>query len=75
LASAAQATLLVVAAHDTRRDALKTALKRLQLARAHLIGVTLNKFNARQAGYGYGYGYGEYDYHLIGAKQLTSTKG
>jgi succinoglycan biosynthesis transport protein ExoP len=75
LASAAQATLLVVAAHDTRRDALKTALKRLQLARAHLIGVTLNKFNARQAGYGYGYGYGEYDYHLNGAKQLTSTKG
>jgi capsular exopolysaccharide synthesis family protein len=74
LATAAQATLLVVAANETRRNTLKVAIKRLQLARANLLGVTLNKFNSRQPGYGYGYGYGEYDYHTYGTKQLPSAK-
>jgi polysaccharide biosynthesis transport protein len=75
LASAAQSTLLVVAAQETRRSALKVAIKRLQLARANLLGAMLNKFDSRQPGYGYGYGYGEYDYHTYGAKQLPSARG
>jgi capsular exopolysaccharide synthesis family protein len=75
LSTAAQATLMVVAAHETRRSTLKVAIKRLQMARANVIGAMLNKFDSRQSGYGYGYGYGEYDYHTYGAKQLPSAKG
>lgn len=75
LASVAQATLLVVAAHETRRGTLKVAQKRLQFARANILGAMLNKFDSRQPGYGYGYGYGEYDYHTYGTKQLPSAKG
>ncbi len=64
LSSAVQATMLVVAANETRRSVVKVALKRLQLARANVIGALLNKFDAKQTGYGYGYG--EYDYHSYG---------
>jgi hypothetical protein len=38
------------------------AVKRLQLARATIIGALMTKFDMRQAGYGYAYGYGGYDY-------------
>jgi capsular exopolysaccharide synthesis family protein len=74
LASLAQATLIVVAAHETRRSTLKVALKRLQFTRNTIIGATLNKFDSRQSGYGYGYGYGygAYEYHSYGPKQITS---
>ncbi len=64
LSSAVQATMLVVAANETRRSVVKVALKRLQLARANVIGALLSKFDAKQTGYGYGYG--EYDYHSYG---------
>ena len=67
LASMAQATLFVVAANETRRSVLKVALRRLQFARANVIGVLLSKFDSSQTGYGYGYGYGEYEYHSYGA--------
>lgn len=66
LSSTVQATMLVVAANETRRSVVKVALKRLQLARAVVIGALLNKFDAKQTGYGYGYGYGEYEYHSYG---------
>ncbi|MFO0991289.1 MAG: polysaccharide biosynthesis tyrosine autokinase [Hyphomicrobiales bacterium] len=74
LASLSQATLLVVAANETRRSTLKVALKRLQFTRATIIGATLNKFDSRQTGYGYGYGYGygAYEYHSYGPKQITA---
>jgi capsular exopolysaccharide synthesis family protein len=75
LASLTQATLIVVAAHETRRSTLKVALKRLQFTRGTIIGATLNKFDARQSGYGYGYGYGAYEYHSYGQKQITSAQG
>jgi polysaccharide biosynthesis transport protein len=75
LSSTVQATMLVVAANETRRSIVKVALKRLQLARANVIGALLNKFDAKQTGYGYGYGYGEYDYHSYGETlQLPSQK-
>ena len=75
LASVAQATLLVVAANETRRSILRVALKRLQFSRANVIGALLSKFDSSQIGYGYGYGYGEYEYHSYGAKQLPSAAG
>jgi polysaccharide biosynthesis transport protein len=75
LSSAIQATLLVVAANETRRSTVKIALKRLQFARANIVGALLNKFDAKQTGYGYGYGYGDYEYHSYGNNtQLPSPR-
>jgi capsular exopolysaccharide synthesis family protein len=74
LSSVVQATMLVVAANETRRNTVKVALRRLQYARANMIGVLLSKFDAAQSGYGYGYGYGDYDYHSYGIKQLPSAQ-
>jgi polysaccharide biosynthesis transport protein len=68
LSSMTQATLLVVAANETRRSTVKIALKRLQFARANIIGALLNKFDIRETEYGYGYG--DYSYHSYGAKEL-----
>ena len=75
LSSMTQATLLVVAANETRRSVVKVALKRLQFARANIIGALLSKFDSSQTGYGYGYGYGDYEYHSYGVKALPSQKG
>jgi len=58
LASVANGTLLVISAKETRRGMIRGALKRLAFARARIIGVVMNKFDFRTAGYGYGYGYG-----------------
>jgi polysaccharide biosynthesis transport protein len=70
-----QATLLVIAANETRRSVVKVALKRLQMARANIVGAVLNKFDSKQTGYGYGYGYGDYDYHSYGTTpQLPSAR-
>jgi hypothetical protein len=41
-----------------RTGAVRGALKRLEIARAPIIGAVLTKYDARNAGYGYGYGYG-----------------
>jgi polysaccharide biosynthesis transport protein len=68
LASSASATLLVVAASETRRNTTKIALKRVQMARGNVIGALLSKFDAEQAGDGYGYGYSGYDYYNYGAR-------
>jgi polysaccharide biosynthesis transport protein len=75
ISSNVQSTLLVVAANETRRSVVKVALRRLQMARANVIGALLNKFDAKQTGYGYGYGYGDYEYHSYGnAPQLPSAR-
>jgi polysaccharide biosynthesis transport protein len=74
LASMTQATMMVVAANETRRSVFKVALRRLQYARANVIGALLSKFDSSQTGYGYGYGYGEYEYHSYGLKELPSAK-
>jgi polysaccharide biosynthesis transport protein len=68
LASSASATLLVVAASETRRNTTKIALKRIQMARGNVIGALLTKFDADQAGDGYGYGYSGYDYYSYGSQ-------
>jgi polysaccharide biosynthesis transport protein len=59
LASMASGTLLVISPADTRRGVVKTALKRLYLARARMVGAVMNKCDLRSNnGYAYGYGYG-----------------
>ena len=58
-------TLLIVSAGTTRRGVVRTAVERLRVGRARLLGAILTKFDGRRApaGYGYGYGYGyDYDY-------------
>ena len=70
LASIAQATLLVVAANETRRSVVKVAVRRLRFAKANIIGALLSKFDASQTGYGYGYG--DYEYHSYGVKELSA---
>ena len=63
LASAAAATVFVVAAGTARPAVIRGALRRLQLARANLIGAVLTKYDAKSVSYGYGYGAGhEYSY-------------
>jgi capsular exopolysaccharide synthesis family protein len=74
LSTCTQGTLLVVAANETRKNTVKVAIKRLQYARANILGILLNKFDAKETGYGYGYGYGDYEYHSYGnALQLPGS--
>jgi polysaccharide biosynthesis transport protein len=70
LSRTAQSTLVVVAANETRKSVVKVAMRRLEMARANIVGVLLNKFDQKQVGYGYGYG--EYDYHSYGAENLPA---
>lgn len=65
LAAVIGGTLLIVSAGTTRRGVARTALERLRVGRARVLGAILTKFDGRRApaGYGYGYGYGyDYDY-------------
>jgi capsular exopolysaccharide synthesis family protein len=57
LAQAVDATLLVVAAGQTRGKDLRRATEALSLVHARPIGVVLNEVT-KSTGYGYGYGYG-----------------
>jgi polysaccharide biosynthesis transport protein len=70
ISSMVRATLLVIAANETRRNTVKVALRRLQFARGNVIGAMLSKFDAKATGYGYGYGYGDYEYHSYGQSLL-----
>ncbi len=74
LASLAPATLMVVAANETRKSTVRVALRRLQFARGNMVGVLLNKFDIAETGYGYGYGYGDYEYHSYGVKELPAPR-
>ncbi|MDP2024875.1 polysaccharide biosynthesis tyrosine autokinase [Sulfuriferula sp.] len=60
LAAVVGGVLFVVETRGTRRGQARGALRRLQVGRAHLLGVVLTKFNAKSAAYG-GYDYA-YDY-------------
>ena len=62
-------TLLVVEAGGPRRAVVRDALKRLDFARARMVGVLLNKFDAAKTGYGYAYNY-QYDYGGSGVADL-----
>jgi succinoglycan biosynthesis transport protein ExoP len=74
LASHAAGVMLVVESGSTRLGLVKTALRRLEVGHARMLGAVLTKFSVKQAGYGYGEGYGyayayNYDY---GVKEITS---
>ena len=60
LAHQAQSTLLVVSADEGRRDALLSALHRLDAARASVTGLLLTRFDPRHKSEGYGYNYYQY---------------
>jgi len=63
LGSLIKGSLLVVEAGRTRRAVVRDSLKRLQFARARMVGCVLNKFHPKydSASYGYDYGWG-YEY-------------
>jgi succinoglycan biosynthesis transport protein ExoP len=65
LASRAEATLLVVSAEMTRKDAVQSALQRLYATRARVIGTLLIRYQVHGHG---GYGYGNYGYLTYGEK-------
>ena len=68
LANAADGTMLVVHSGKTRIATAQAAVKRLQSARAHLIGSLLAQYDSKAAGHGYNYeGY----YAYGGTPQLT----
>lgn len=69
LAGATQGTLLLVSANSTRKRTLRVAVRRMMVVRTNVIGMVLNKFDRREAGYGYGYGYGYSDYEYYGYGQ------
>lgn len=64
--------MLVIEAGSTRKGFAKNAVKRLNAANAHIVGVLINKFESKHAAYGYGYGYGgsyeTYNYYTYGAE-------
>jgi succinoglycan biosynthesis transport protein ExoP len=72
IASAVSGTLLVVAAGATRQGLLSTALKRLEVGNARILGAVLTKFSVKAAGYGYAYGYGSAYSYEYGAPQIES---
>ena len=72
LSSMAQGTLFVIAANETRKSIISVARKRLQFARANLVGILLSKFDSAQMAYGYGYG--DYDYNTYGARELPAPR-
>lgn len=61
ISRAVAGTLLVIEAGGPRRAIVRDALKRLEFARARVIGVLLNKFDVSKTGFAYNYHY-QYDY-------------
>jgi capsular exopolysaccharide synthesis family protein len=58
IASGVEGTAYVIAAHGTRVSLIRMALQRMASSNAHLLGIVLTKFDAKQSSYGYGYDYG-----------------
>ena len=72
LSNLAQGTLLIVRAEETRIAVIKNAIKRLQVARAHVVGGLLTHFQPEHGGQGYAYGASGYYYAAAsGRPQLT----
>lgn len=69
LASRAEATLLVVTAEVTRKDAVRSALQRIIATRGRVIGTLLIRYDLRSHGE---YGYGGYGYFAYGGKAERS---
>lgn len=66
LSNLSEAVMLVIQAGTTRKGLALNAVKRLQAARAQIVGVLLNKFEPKFASYGYyshDTGYGDFTYY------------
>jgi polysaccharide biosynthesis transport protein len=78
LASSAAATIFVVGSGQARTGGVRVALKRLEMARAPIIGAVLTKFDSKIAaygdGYGYGFGYGYSGQYAYGGKPTEPTE-
>ena len=61
IASATAATVFVVGAGDQRKGMIRSALRRLHLARVTVLGSVITKFHPRTVGYAYAYSY-KYSY-------------
>jgi polysaccharide biosynthesis transport protein len=61
VSSATAATVFVVGAGDQRKGMIRSALRRLQLARVSVLGSVLTKFHPKTVGYAYAYSY-KYSY-------------
>lgn len=61
LAASVAGTVFVVESRGTRRGLARTAVQRLQLGHARLLGGILTKFDVKKTAYGAGYAYA-YDY-------------
>jgi succinoglycan biosynthesis transport protein ExoP len=74
LAAAVSGVLFALESSGTRRGQARGALKRLQVGRAHLLGVVLTKLSTKSAAYNYGgYDYA-YDYHYGAEPEAKAGK-
>lgn len=72
LSRLAEATLLVVSAHQVARSATKNACKNLRNAGAQLAGVALTKFRFDRMEYNYSYRYMNSDYLSYGSTDVDA---
>lgn len=72
LAKDADATLLIVAAHQTRSGELRRAAEKLAQVDAKVLGIVLNETSKHGGAYGYGYGYYKYGYYSAKPEQAAT---
>ena len=77
IGSKVEATLMVVAANKTTRAQVRAAMRRLDIAGAHVLGVVLTRYRASQSedDYGYGYEYGAGLADAIASNRGAGNKG
>jgi capsular exopolysaccharide synthesis family protein len=82
LAHVIDGTVMVIEAGRTKRDLARSAIRRLRVGDAHILGALLTKFDLRKAGYeyghahGYGYGHGgAYGYEYGARPQRAARTG
>jgi Mrp family chromosome partitioning ATPase len=68
IGNAVDRLLLVIQAGITERSVVKTAVKRLRMARVNPVGCLLNKLGQKHLGYGYDYHYSYYAYGTVSNK-------
>jgi succinoglycan biosynthesis transport protein ExoP len=74
LAAAVAGTIFVIESRGTRRGLARTAIQRLRVGNARLLGGVLTKFDAKRASYGYGSDYAyAYDYNYGSKPQIKGS--
>ena len=72
IGSKVEATLMVVEANKTTRVQVRAAMRRLDMAGAHVLGVVLTRYRASKADDEYGYGY---EYGAGPADEVANKRG